>query len=1289
MKKMRGKALIYLVVVHIFGSLLCLFNKIFFKKIRWSIEMRKFAILLLGIALLCSFSLIWNYSRIQKAKAAEATNASCGDTITSSLTLDGDLTDCSGDGLIVAASNIIIDGGNHSISGSGAGSGIRIEYVVDSSADPFNNITIRNFASISGFYAGIELLGTSNSTVNNVTANSNQFGIKTNRYATYDLDWNEVNGPESNGNTITNNITNNNTDSGIYLGQSTNTVVQNNQMANNLNNIRVDIYEPAGSSPNNAYYSQDIDDSNTIEGKVLFYKNNIVGTAETRIIYDAALLNLGAFWCISCAYLEVNNLTSANNNQDDVFLLDSSNIRFDRGVFINGINLVSSTNNTFQNSSITNENLTTYLGGENIFINNDFDNAKIILSSANNQLRNNRFANINGIPSFFNDAASYNQDIDTSNSVDGNVMHFYSSLIGTIDNPIILDGTGLDYKYLWLNNCQYVEARDFTITSSTADKSAIVLANSSNVTIKDSTISTYHEAAEGLRSGGGSFGIKFLNTDNSIIENNILRYNNSSISFQESSMSNIIRNNEILHNRQNGILFTDSDSNEISENTIEDTYGQGIEINGSENTTIYNNSIGYHFNSGVKINSATSGSITNNVFKGVRGVALTVENGAAINLSSSSGLTISGNTIMNNFKAVIDDGANTYSNNLYLNNINDRDLAFTSTDFDRTVATTEQVNYDFTICASCTATARTSPEETITANNSGTRIRGTFSPSKPGLYGLIVEVIKGTDTTRRKYNVYVDSIENTSKMYLRDVLPSHGQVQAWGQHDGRALLRTLTDSDEAIEVWYCGGWVQNSPDEIPNYPLSNLKKVIIDSNYKGARAGVMGIERYNTYDYLVDTTMPHFHVPAVVGAETGTYSHFLGETPTFNYPMDNPSDWYMLSIKYDTGSSPEVTLEDVLSHGPYWKTTKASPSFVNFVSDKTVNPAVKSISNPDVNIISATNSGDGSDVESATLVLDGIGSSNITIDDLERPFLGYTTTINKDNSTAVLQAVGITGETPVNTVGMNIIPSAGAIDVNVTDWTSSGDYYRKWTENSEDHGTTVLHNISGFKPSTNYSLKINGVWQKDISSDEIGNLSFNYDSGFSEKTFEIREDTTAPVVTVTGLTINRTGGYVDITGTASDEGSGVASITINGNSVNLSNLPAFSYRLLNLAIGTNSIEIVVTDEAGNESLPHLSFNVIYTPLVQPGSDNITAPVTTSTPIPVTYSTETEDDGTAGIIDVPRAVASDDEQIYSTPNNSPVTDENRNKNANLIVYVLIGILVIFFVIGFILLKRRRK
>ena len=85
------------------------------------------------------------------AAAAEPANAACGMTVTASLRLNTDL-DCPGDGLVVAAGNIDLDLGGHTVHGNGVGTGIRV--AVSASHPP--TVTVHD-GRVQSFNDGVRL----------------------------------------------------------------------------------------------------------------------------------------------------------------------------------------------------------------------------------------------------------------------------------------------------------------------------------------------------------------------------------------------------------------------------------------------------------------------------------------------------------------------------------------------------------------------------------------------------------------------------------------------------------------------------------------------------------------------------------------------------------------------------------------------------------------------------------------------------------------------------------------------------------------------------------------------------------------------------------------------------------------------------------------------------------------------------------------------------------------------------------------------------------------------------
>jgi hypothetical protein len=80
----------------------------------------------------------------------------------------------------------------------------------------------------------------------------------------------------------------------------------------------------------------------------------------------------------------------------------------------------------------------------------------------------------------------------------------------------------------------------------------------------------------------------------------------------------------------------------------------------------------------------------------------------------------------------------------------------------------------------------------------------------------------------------------------------------------------------------------------------------------------------------------------------------------------------------------------------------------------------------------------------------------------------------------------------------------------------------------------------------------------------------------------IKRDGTIPSVTLDGLPPSTTNATIDVSGTASDATSGVASVAVNGSPATFTP-PSFSRLAVPLSCGSNTIKAVSTDAAGNSS----------------------------------------------------------------------------------------------------------
>ncbi|WP_169805427.1 right-handed parallel beta-helix repeat-containing protein [Methanobrevibacter cuticularis] len=156
----------------------------------------------------------------------------------------------------------------------------------------------------------------------------------------------------------------------------------------------------------------------------------------------------------------------------------------------------------------------------------------------------------------------------------------------------------------------------FNITSTPENSTAIFITNSSNVTIKNNTIT------------GNGTGVKVNTSTNVTVNNNTITNSKTGINITDSNNTKII-NNTITGNEE-GIRFSGNTSNsEISKNNISKNKEYGIMFEGPEINTHRNVKINYNYindnehNSGIYINSSypnmniSSNMITNNGRHGI------------------------------------------------------------------------------------------------------------------------------------------------------------------------------------------------------------------------------------------------------------------------------------------------------------------------------------------------------------------------------------------------------------------------------------------------------------------------------------------------------------------------------------------------------------------------------------------------------------------------------------------------------------------------------------------------
>jgi parallel beta-helix repeat protein len=187
--------------------------------------------------------------------------------------------------IVVNRNNIVIDGSGHKLIGNGGSTGIFLQGV--------NNVTLKNLL-ITNFKIGITLtwgwgeIGARAITISGNILRNNSVGIELNLF--------------TGDNILTENIIENG-DMGIAIHYSSGNRLRNNQISGNKYNFYVDSYLSGYTSD----FINDIDESNTIDGKPIIYWVN----QQDKVVPS----NAGYVALVGCKNITVQGLCMTNNSQ--------------------------------------------------------------------------------------------------------------------------------------------------------------------------------------------------------------------------------------------------------------------------------------------------------------------------------------------------------------------------------------------------------------------------------------------------------------------------------------------------------------------------------------------------------------------------------------------------------------------------------------------------------------------------------------------------------------------------------------------------------------------------------------------------------------------------------------------------------------------------------------------------------------------------------------------------------------------------------------------------------------
>jgi len=312
------------------------------------------------------------------------------------------------DSIVIQRSNITVDGAGYTLQGSGSEDGFKLQQK--------NNVTIRD-TTIRNFSRGVYLSESSNNTIFGNTFTDNSLGLSIDRSDNNTIQGNTITNGSSGiridfayyntiadnlitglygwsavyteacyyGRFLRNNITTNSWGGFILEFASSHNFLRNNTIAGSKRNFGVDL------SPN---VIQDIDTSNTVDGKPIYY---LVNRRDEHVPSDAGYVAL-----VNCTNMVVEGL-DLRNNSEGVLLHSTQNSTIRNNNITKNVYPVLigfSLNNTIHDNNIINNDRgirQTYFSSNNTFSQNIFKNngygIRFNCNSPNNCIYHNSFVN--------------------------------------------------------------------------------------------------------------------------------------------------------------------------------------------------------------------------------------------------------------------------------------------------------------------------------------------------------------------------------------------------------------------------------------------------------------------------------------------------------------------------------------------------------------------------------------------------------------------------------------------------------------------------------------------------------------------------------------------------------------------------------------------------------------------------------------------------------------------------------------------------------------------------------
>lgn len=715
--------------------------------------------------------------------------------------------------------------------------------------------------------------------------------------------------------------------------------------------------------------------------KNITVKNCIFSLVNSSSIYDGVAINLDY---ANNSYIFNNTITDTGMGISFNYVYNSTiegNIMSNVPMY--GIILLNSFNNTIKNNNVS--YVTHSAGyaigiqssGSNNLSNNDLFSSTTGLDFSGSSLNiisfnrifnnsylgvsvgvtasNNRFSFNNLTDNYFNlKDISYSSIWSIDNLLNGKNFYYNKS----ISNYEYNESTSLNAGAVYCSNCINVTIKNINISGGSYD--SVSLYNSSNVEVNNVTIyGKYH-------------GIYISSSSNLSIVNSGLMYSYEGINLDSSTLNLSIINNSLIKNYY-GISGSNLKNHTIKNNTFNFNYIPISSASGSSIIQVFNN----HFSNNVK----------SPIFRNT--------DNTTFNIISDE----------RNSSFIIDNFNGDDQNRFY--NLNEPIYLNLSIYF-----------LNLSICPIFTYNISIYPLENFNVTNNSNNLTLNFTPSKTGLYSVLVNItpIDGNNNSiNKKYSFFVGNLSSGTYRYYFHKDEPDSPYRAYTGQDVGSLYSYAPLSEE---IRACASWVEYHIDDFIK-PLGIIINISAYLWYKSSGISSFGVEKYGTYsshkDYSV--SVPSF----------SEYTFYNINLSSLNF-----TSHYLLSQN-------NMALK-LVGTNPYVKSNSTNPSYADITylfSGPRIEQIIPGTGSNIENVELLSSVFDDADNDNITMQMKGVGNytfilnlsfnnNSVLYDSILCPIVNCT--INSDSNNLLNVTLGLSGSLHTLRILREIIPPSITIN---------------------------------------------------------------------------------------------------------------------------------------------------------------------------------------------------------------------------------------------------------------------